>query len=150
MSSGRTAPTPEDRSRAEAVLEEGARIFDEIAALCATQREALARHDLDALAALAERAETLASRFRLLECGRTALEAAGALDDPALARSRGVLTEAAARAALAASSCADLLARSSSASAALLRVLEGAESAGYLPNGEVRPTRRPRKMETTA
>lgn len=138
------------RIESAAVLEESARILDEVAALCVDQRDALARKDVDRLVALGERAETLAARFRILEGARRLLDATGALDDPGLAKARASLAEAAARAALAASSCADLLARASAASAAVRRLLDGAQGAGYLPSGDVRPLPGPRQMETTA
>lgn len=64
--------------RLETVLEEAARIFQEITALCMEQRTALLANDAGALARLNERAETLAARFRLLESARCELTAAAA------------------------------------------------------------------------
>ena len=150
MTSGRTDLYAEKSRQSGAVLEESARILDEVTALCVEQRDALARKNVDRLLVLGERAETLAARFRILEGARRVLEASGALDDPTIASARAALTDAAARAALAAASCADLLARTSAASAAVRRVLDGAQSAGYLPNGDVRPGAGPRQMEKTA
>lgn len=141
---------PPGHGRAEAVFDEGAKIFDEIAALCEEQREALARRDLDRLDALAERAETLGARFRLLECARPAIAAGDLPGTPSERAARERLAGAAARAAVAASGCADLLARSSAATAALQRVLDGAQSAGYLPTGETPAEPGPRRLERTA
>jgi len=140
--------------RLSAIYDEVARIFHEIAQLAVDQSSAIVRNDTVRLSHLAERAETLAARFRLLESARLGLAAAGGpyaelvggdlADGPgsegprALHDAKRRLTEAATDAALAASQCAEFLARTSAATAAIHRVLEGAASAGYLPNGELR------------
>ena len=147
----------------ESVFDEGTRIFGEITHLCVDQRTAIAANDTGRLGQLGERAETLAARFRLLESARIALQRELGLPDdvsvmagPAmqpgtrLGEARRRLTEAAAGAALAASSNAELLFRTSAATAALRRLLEGAMSAGYLPNGEHRPAHRSAVLEKLA
>ena len=136
----------------EAVLDEGTRIFREIVLLCADQRLALAKNDTQALVLLNERAETLAARFRLLESAREGLFGRGAeaVTSPAVERARRRLSEAVAAAALAASESAELLARTSAATAAIHRVIDGAMSAGYLPDGTHRPTPRSAFLETRA
>jgi hypothetical protein len=149
-----------DPARMEAILEEGVRIFTEITGLCVDQRAAIARNDTDRLLALGERAETLAARFHLLETAWSGFEGAGAfpqeqdeaghaMPEPVRDASRR-LAEAAATAALAASQSAELLARTSTATTAIRRVIEGAMSAGYLPNGEHRPVPRSVLLEKRA
>lgn len=200
-------------TRLTAIYEEGVRIFHEIAQLCVDQRSALVRNDADRLGQLAERAETLGARFRLLESARRDMDGADALHlacfgagegngergaffltdgleqegsseteahDKKQARAgnlgrhwitvkrsadfshatpselreledaRRRLSEAAATAALASAQCAELLARASAATSAIHRILEGAMSAGYLPNGELRPQPRSAFLERRA
>ena len=120
------------------VLLEGARILDETARLCEEQRQALIANDSGRLGELSERAETLAARFRMIESARRELIEIEGVDTEAIVDARRRLTESAAAAAVAAASCSELLARSSAATAALRRVVESAESAGYLPSGEPR------------
>ncbi len=150
-------PAGEPVPASTSLLEEGARILNEIAELCAQHRAALAAHDSETLVALTERAETLSARFRLLESARQGIGGGEsfsgeepAIESEAREEARRQLSEAAATAALAASSCADLLARTSAATVALRRVIEGAASAGYLPNGDLRPARRSVLLEKRA
>lgn len=118
------------------VLLEGARILDETARLCEEQRQALIVNDSGRLGELSERAETLAARFRMIESARQQLVETDGVDPEGMADARRRLSESAAAAAVAAARCSELLARSSAATAALRRVVESAESAGYLPSGE--------------
>ena len=60
------------------------------------------------------------------------------------------LSQAATDAALAAAQSAELLVRASAATSAVSRVLEGAASAGYLPNGELRTPPRSAFLERRA
>jgi len=151
------SPVPDTADgRLETVLDEAARIFQEITALCLEQRAALLANDATALARLNERAETLAARFGLLESARRELTPAppdplasptslatpaahpGHTSRAALDAARRRLVEEAASAALAAAGNAEILARASAATSAIRRVLDGAVSAGYLPSGEHR------------
>jgi hypothetical protein len=146
-----------DAAGLRTILEEATRIFGEVNELCREQRAALVACDTQKIVSLTERAETLAARFRLLESARGAIlrlrergEQGGPRGNAALDRQFQELTRVVSTAALAASGNADLLARSSAATAAIRRVLEGAVSAGYLPTGEHRVPPRSTLLEERA
>ncbi len=126
--------------RIAAVIEAEAAVFEELAALMPVQRRALLDADADEVGRCAACAETLATRFRLLEQERARLAADSATDeedDPS-----GVLAAAHARLIAALETVmkdgavgGTLLARLGDSVIAREALLASLHGAAYLPNG---------------
>ncbi len=130
------SPEPARRTTALAdLLKAETALFAELAELAGRQRAALLGADEARLQTLAAQAETLATRFRLLEDERARLETPDIAHEPAVERARSTLVSALGRLLRESSVSGIVLARLEDTVAARRAAVGGLFGTTYLPDG---------------